>query len=136
ADLWQPLQAILDRLTPAVPADLLLLCQTYDPARTPAAALDELDAAIRSLEEETDPWRIRKIALAAYLLDRLAGCRPVVEHILRQARETDAATIAVVMSVPLCSDDFGTGRWCELGKRAEDALMLCERHGLGLYVPI
>jgi DNA-binding CsgD family transcriptional regulator len=136
ADLWQSLQAILDRLTPAVPADLLLLSQTYDPARTPAAALNDLDAAIRSLEEETDPWRIRKIALAAYLLDRFAGCRPVVERILREARETDAVTVAVVMSVPLCSDDFGTGRWCELGERAEDALMLCERHGLGLYVPI
>ncbi len=136
ADLWQPLQAILDRLIPAVPADLLLLSQTYDPARTPAAALDELDAAIRSLEEETDPWRIRKIAMAAYLLDRLAGCRPVVERILRQAWETDAVTVAVVMSVPLCSDDFGTGRWGELGKRAEEALMLCEQHGLGLYVPI
>src|SRR5262249_43613844 len=66
ADLWAPYFAILERLRPGVPEDLLLASRTVpDPVRDAVAVLPRLEQAIAELGEETDSWHLRKITLAA-----------------------------------------------------------------------
>ncbi|HEV2373397.1 MAG TPA: AAA family ATPase [Streptosporangiaceae bacterium] len=132
--LWRPLRAALARFTPAPPADLALLSAVVpDPARAPADAVAQLDTAVAALWEETDPWRIRTVTLAASGLDRLTACRPTLWRLAHRAREAGAATVAAACLMYLCLDDYATGRWRELETVASECLSWCGSHGLQLY---
>src|SRR5206468_7681473 len=65
-ELWEPCSDALARLTPDAHGPLHLMYKTLaDPARTAAAALDQIDAAIERLASDADPARIVRTAVAA-----------------------------------------------------------------------
>jgi DNA-binding CsgD family transcriptional regulator len=130
AELWPAFDAAMSRLAPRIPADLLLLGQTIaDPARTTTAVLRELDAAVGSLPEEEDHWRILTIAAAAIFHDRLAGCRDALLRVVAasQAGGAVAPTVGALSSLTL--DDFAAGRWADAQRRAEEGLGLALASG-------
>ncbi|MFD3406579.1 AAA family ATPase [Kribbella sp. NPDC058693] len=137
ADHAEQLYRVLDRLGPAPPEDLDLVARVFlDPVRTAPAILDRFDAALRSLDHEPDPWRIRRLALAAGVLDRLTPYRTALLRVVDQSREAGAVTNFVALLMHICGDDVQTGRWDELDKLLDECLQLCDARGLGLYVPI
>jgi DNA-binding CsgD family transcriptional regulator len=125
AELWPGFDAAIGRLAPRIPADLLLLSQTIaDPARTTGAVLRELDAAVRSLSDEEDHWRILTIAAAAIFHDRLAGCRDALLRVVAASRAGGAVAPRVGALTSLTLDDFVAGRWDEAQRRVDEGLGL------------
>jgi DNA-binding CsgD family transcriptional regulator len=137
AELWDPYFAILDRLRPDVPEDLLLASRTLpDPVRDAVGVLDRLDQAIAELGDESDSWQVRKVALAAVFIDRLGGCRQALLRVVKSSREAGAWTLVVSALNFMCLDDFLTGEWDELELRLAECFEICDHAGLQLYVPV
>ncbi|MGY4769743.1 AAA family ATPase [Kribbella sp. CWNU-51] len=137
ADHSELLYDVFGRLAPAVPDDLYLLAQVFlDPVRTAPAILEEFDAALQSLNDEPGPWRIRRLTLAAGILDRLTPYRSAVLRVVEQSRESGAVTNFVALLMHISGDDLQTGRWDELDRLLDECLQLCDARGLGFYVPI
>ena len=115
AELWAPYFAILDRLRPGVPEDLLLASRTMpDPVRGAVPVLDRLEQVIAELGDESDSWHLRKVTLAAVFIDRLGGCRQALRRMVKSSRETGAWTLVVSALNFMCLDYFLTGEWDEL----------------------
>jgi DNA-binding CsgD family transcriptional regulator len=134
AELWEPFHAALARFTPAPPADLWLLSRTNaDPVRTAAAALGELDSAIRGLPTETNEFRILTVSSGAIYTDRLAACREPLRQVLRDGREGGAITLAISALRQLCIDAFFAGRWDEAQDMAEEGIQLCRTYDYPLW---
>jgi DNA-binding CsgD family transcriptional regulator len=137
ADLWDPYFAILDRLRPGVPEDLLLASRTLpDPVRDAVGVLDRLEQVIADLNDESDSWHLRKVTLAAVFIDRLGGCRQAIRRMVKSARETGAWTLVVSALNFMCLDHFLTGEWDELEQRLAEGFEICDHVGLRLYVPV
>jgi DNA-binding CsgD family transcriptional regulator len=130
AELWPAFDTAIARLTPHIPAELLLLSRTIaDPARTAAQALSELDAAVSSLHDEADRVRILTISAAAIFPDRLAGCRPALLRVVRDSRPSSASSATVSALTSLSLDDFMAGRWDEAQQAADEGLELARAGG-------
>jgi DNA-binding CsgD family transcriptional regulator len=137
AELWAPYFAILDRLRPGVPEDLLLASRTVpDPVRDAVGVLDRLERAIAELDDECDSWHLRKVTLAAVFIDRLGGCRQAIRRMVKTSRETGAWTLVVSALNFMCLDHFLTGEWDELEQLLAECFEICEHAGLALYVPV
>jgi DNA-binding CsgD family transcriptional regulator len=125
AELWPAFDATISRLAPRVPADLLLLSQAIaDPACTPVPVLGELDTAVRSLDDETDHWRILTISAAAIFHDRLAGCRDALLRVVRDSQAGGAVTPTVGALTSLSLNAFSAGRWDEARRLSDEGLDL------------
>ena len=125
AELWPAFDAAISRLAPRVPADLLLLGQAIaDPARTPVPVLGELDSAVRSLDDETDHWRILTISAAAIFHDRLAGCRDALLRVVRDSQAGGAVAPAIGALTSLSLNAFSAGRWDEARRLSDEGLDL------------
>src|ERR1035438_7897668 len=75
AELWEPLDRYLLNFGPDLAASLSLSATLVaDPARSPGAALDRLDAEIESLPRLADPAEIVRIAGMSAFVDRLPHC--------------------------------------------------------------
>ena len=121
AELWAPYFAILDRLRPSVPEDLLLASRTMpDPVRDAVPVLDRLEQVIADLNGESDSWHLRKITLAAVFIDRLGGCRHAIRRLVKSSRETGAWTLVVSALNFMCLDYFLTGEWDDLEQMLEE----------------
>ena len=137
AELWAPYFAILDRLRPVVPEDLLLASRTMpDPVRGAVPMLDRLEQIIAELGDESDSWHLRKVTLAAVFIDRLGGCRQALRRMVKSSRETGAWTLVVSALNFMCLDYFLTGEWDELEELLDECFEICEHAGLRLYVPV
>ena len=137
AELWAPYFAILDRLRPAVPEDLLLASRTMpDPVRDAVGVLDRLEQVIAELGEESDSWHLRKVTLAAVFIDRLGGCRQALRRMVNSSREAGAWTLVVSSLNFMCLDYFLTGEWDELERLLAECFEICEHAGLQVYVPV
>jgi hypothetical protein len=137
ADLWDPYFAILDRLRPQVPEDLLLASRTLpDPVRDAVQVLDRLEQVIAELGDESDSWHVRKVTLAAVFIDRLGGCRQALRRIVKSSRASGAWTLVVSGLNFMCLDYFLTGEWDELELLLAECFEICEHAGLQLYVPV
>ena len=137
ADLWAPYFAILDRLRPGVPEDLLLASLTMpDPVRDAVPVLDRLEQVIAELDDEPDSWHLRKVALAAMFIDRRADAGRLSGACVKRSRATGAWTLVVSALNFLCLDYFLTGEWDELEQLLDEAFEICEHAGLRLYVPV
>ena len=137
AELWAPYFAILDRLRPGVPEDLLLASRTVpDPVRDAVTVLDRLEQVIAELGDESDSWHLRKVTLAAVFIDRLGGCRQAIRRMVDISRETGAWTLVVSALNFVCLDYFLTGEWDELERMLAETFEICEHAGLRLYVPV
>jgi len=123
ASLWEPLDAALGADGPEVvrlSRDIL-----GDPARTGAAALDRLDAALSSLADETDPARIIRVGLTAQITDRQDAC----EEALRRVARGGVLAAGLNAQMLLSRHAFSTGRWDEARALADDAVDRCREHG-------
>ena len=137
ADLWAPYFAILDRLRPDVPEDLLLASMAMpDPVRGALPVLDRLDQVIAELDDDPDSWHLRKVALAAMFIDRMGGCRPALRRMVKRSRATGAWTMAASALNFMCLDYFLTGEWDELEQLLAEAFEICDHAGVRVYVPI
>ncbi len=137
AHLWARYFAILDRLRPGVPEDLLLASATMpDPVRDAVPVLDRLEQVIAELDDESDSWHLRKVTLAAVFIDRLGGCRQAIRRSVESSREAGAWTLVVSALNFLCLDYFLTGEWDELERQLAECFEICDHAGLRLYVPV
>ena len=137
ADLWAPYFAILDRLRPSVPEDLLLASRTMpDPVRNAVPVLDRLEQVIADLNDKSESWHLRKITLSAVFIDRLGGCRHAIRRLVKSSRETGAWTLVVSALNFMCLDYFLTGEWDELEQMLAECFEICDHAGLHLYVPV
>ena len=125
AELWPAFEAVMGRLAPRIPADLLLLSQTIaDPARIAAPVLGELDTAVRSLPKEPDHWRIMTITAAAVYVDRLPGCREALLRVVRDGLAGGAVTTPINALTNLSLDYLMAGRWDQAQQLADEGLEL------------
>ena len=128
--LWDPLRAAVARLRASVPAEVLLSCQTLaDPARTAAAALPQLDAAVAGLVGEVNPSRVVRVALATQFVNRQAACRTALWQVVRAGTDGGAVASALNAQMLLSRDAFWTGQWDEAQRLADDAAGRCREHG-------
>ncbi|MEV6844876.1 AAA family ATPase [Actinoplanes sp. NPDC051411] len=128
-ELWRPFEAVMTRLSPGL---RLQAATHYDPARRALPVLGELDAAIASLHESTDPEDLLRIPAAAIYVDRLSGCR----EILRRQIAGPAAGRATVARMTLWPDAFWSGRWDEADELATTSLAVCTSAGAALWAQL
>lgn len=128
-ELWEPLEAMLPRLSPGL---RLQAATHYDPAHRALPALGELDAAIASLHESTDPEDLLRIPAAAIYVDRLSGCR----EILHRQIAGPAAGRATVARMTLWPDAFWSGRWDEADELATASSATCASTGAALWAQL
>ena len=130
ADLWRPFHAAVSRFAAELPAELRLLDQAYaDPARTAAAVLNEVDAAIESLRGETDHLRILMISSTAHFTDRQPGCREALWRVVHEVRQSSAVTPLITALEHLSLDSWMSGQWDQAQELADECLELCRTHG-------
>ncbi|WP_406361130.1 AAA family ATPase [Streptomyces sp. NBC_01579] len=129
-DLWQPYYRALKRLKPKAPPILSALGRTFsDPARTGAAASEELDELVAELAGVTDPVQITRTGTAALYLDRLGDVREAAWRVVRMGRDGGPARRHLAGLIHLCLDDYLTGMWDEAAQLADEGVQLCETHG-------
>jgi DNA-binding CsgD family transcriptional regulator len=130
AELWAPFHAAVRRFAADLPAELYLLDQAFaDPARTAAAVLPQVDAAIASLRGETDHLRILMISSTAHFTDRQPGCREALWRVVREVRGSSAVTPLITALEHLSLDSWLTGQWDKAEEQAGECLELCMAHG-------
>lgn len=132
-ELWQPLDAAIDRLGAQTPPSLELLRRLYgDPAHAEASTFDRLDQAINGLYDEPDPAEVIRIGTASLYVDRLAGCRPGLRRVARNGLETGEVAATVKAAELLGFEAYFEGRWDEADSLLAESLSLCEKHGYRL----
>ena len=133
AELWGSVHATVDRLAPRPPALLNILTRTFgDPVRLAVPVLEQLDAEIPSLANETSPARIVRVGIAAAYVDRLSSCRGVLRRVVEHGRGGGAVTSAIEALFLLGNDAFFSGQWDELEGLLDEGLALCSAHGYRL----
>lgn len=134
AELWTPLYTALARLRPEPPPLLWVASKTFsDPARSGAAALEQLQSIISGLPDEIDPGRIVRIGTASLYPDRLADLRDPSWKVVLQGRDGGPARRHIGALMHLCLDDYLTGRWDECAELADEGLQLCEESGYRFF---
>jgi DNA-binding CsgD family transcriptional regulator len=133
AELWPPLQDIIERLSPRPPELLAILSATFsDPARLTPAMLARADASVAGLGQQVSPARITRTGIAVAYLDRLSACREPLQRAIQHGREGGAITSAIEALFLLGQDAFHTGRWDDAGELVDEGLQLCADHGYDL----
>jgi DNA-binding CsgD family transcriptional regulator len=135
AELWDPVYRAFARMGSEVPPDLRLSERALgDPARTAAAVLPDLDAAIATLPDQADPVWIDRIASAALHVDRLEGCREALWRVVADGRRGGAVSSAMAALQLLAHDDLLTGRWDEADALAAELSDLSRAHDYRIRV--
>ncbi len=133
AELWPPVRAIVDRLSPRPPELLAILAATFsDPARLTPAMLARADASVAELGQQVSPARITRTGIAVAYLDRVSQCREPLQRAVQHGREGGAITSAIEALFLLGQDAFHTGRWKEARELVDEGLALCASHGYDL----
>lgn len=127
-ELWQPLFAFVDRLTPEPPELLWVITRTFaDPARTGPAALPRLAELIATVGDE--PNRVIRVGTASVFPDRLGEFRWATRRLAEQGRAGTAPVrrhLGALMHLGL--DYLHLGRWADSDDLAVEGLTLCEDH--------
>jgi DNA-binding CsgD family transcriptional regulator len=132
-ELWEPLDRHLLNFGPDLPASLSLSATLVaDPARSPGAALDRLDAEIESLPHLVDPAEIVRIAGTSAFVDRLPNCRQALRRVARDELDGGAVTSVIYAGTLLALEAYLTGQWDEAQRLAEATAELCEARGYQL----
>ncbi|MFY1585325.1 ATP-binding protein [Micromonospora sp. WMMD734] len=133
-EYWEPFFAMLRRIRPRPPDVLALASDSFaDPVRTGKAALDRIDAVLRTLTENEDPTRIMRIGTASVYLDRLGDSREVSWRLVEQGRNGGAPRRHLGALMHLCLDDFLTGRWDEAEELAAEGQRTCDTSGFSFF---
>ena len=133
AELWEPFQVALDRLTPRPPERIALAASTLsDPVHRALPILGRLDAVIAEQDRETSPARIVRTGVAALYVDRLPRYRDPLWRAVQHGREGGAVTSAIEGLLLLSAAGWFTGTWDEVLATAAEAAALCRAHGYPL----
>lgn len=134
-ELWQPFHAGVARLGAAVPLVLRLLAETYaDPVSVTAPVLGQVDQVVAGLVQDgSDPARTVRVGIAAFYVDRLAGCREPLWRLARHARVGGAIGSAISALLMLAFDSLGAGRWNEAEELATEGIALCDAQRFRLF---
>jgi DNA-binding CsgD family transcriptional regulator len=134
AELWAPFHAAVAGLEAAAPTVVRLLANTYaNPVSVPAPVLSEVDQAVANLmQDDPDPTRTVRISVAAFYVDRLAGCRERLRRLAREGRDTGATGSVISATVMLAWDALWTGRWSETESLVAEGVELCDAQGFRL----
>jgi DNA-binding CsgD family transcriptional regulator len=132
AELWVPLLRLVARIGPRVPGTVGLRPRCPDEEVDAAAGLDRVLAAVRDLDDESDPRRIVRVAAAAAHLDRGEGCRDALRRVVEDGRSGGAVTSAIDALLILASQAYHEGRWETARNLAAEALETCTDRGYEL----
>ncbi|MER5698278.1 ATP-binding protein [Streptomyces mirabilis] len=133
-ELWRPFYTALERLRPKVPPTLSAAAKTFsDPARTGAAAREELERLLAELPQQTDPAEIARTGTAALYLDRLGDVREAAWRVVRQGRAGGPARRHLAGLMHLCLDDYLVGSWDEAQQLADEGSRLCDDYGYTFF---
>jgi DNA-binding CsgD family transcriptional regulator len=133
AQLWEPFDAALSRLTPRPPEQIALAASTLsDPVHRALPVLGSLDAVIAEQDSETSPARIVRTGVAALYVDRLHRYRDPLRRAVQHGREGGAVTSAIEALLLLSADGWLAGTWDEVLATAAEASALCQEHGYPL----
>lgn len=134
AELWQPLDDLIERFSPAPPRYLTVIAKTFgDPANQALPVLDELDAMIGGLNQEPDPAHVARIAIGGAYVDRLRACRGPLQVVLDHGRDGGAVTSQLQVEAIVANDSFHAGQWDEALELCDEGIRLCEVHGYPLF---
>ncbi len=129
-EAWEMYTSAVEQLTPALRREFFLTMTTFaDPAYKAAAGLDELEEAIAHLDDDFDQWRTTKIAGAAVILDRLAGCRNALWELVNHNRHGEAAPLALTGLNMLTRDHLLSGDWNRADELCREGLKLADATG-------
>jgi DNA-binding CsgD family transcriptional regulator len=133
AQLWEPFNVALSRLTPRPPERVALAASTVsDPVHRALPVLGRLDAVIAEQDRETSPARIVRTGTAALYVDRLPQYRDPLWRAVQHGREGGAVTSAIEALLLLSADGWLTGTWDGVLATSAEASALCQQHGYPL----
>ncbi|HTJ31768.1 MAG TPA: LuxR C-terminal-related transcriptional regulator [Dactylosporangium sp.] len=133
AELWQPLEELLERFSPPLPRYLAVIAKTFgNPAHQALPVLDELDDMIGALSREPDPARVARLAIGGAYVDRLRELRGVLQDVLDHGRDGGAVTSQIQVQVIVANDSFHAGQWDEALDLCAEGIRLCEQYGYPL----
>ncbi len=133
AQLWEPFDVALGRLTPRPPERIALAASTLsDPVHRALPVLGRLDAVIAEQDRETSPARIVRTGVAALYVDRLPRYRDPLWRAVQHGREGGAVTSAIEALLLLSADGWFAGTWDDVLATAAEASALCQEHGYPL----
>lgn len=133
AQLWEPFNVALGRLTPRPPQRVVLAASTLsDPVHRALPVLGRLDAVIAEQDRETSPARIVRTGVAALYVDRLPHYRDPLWRAVQHGREGGAVTSAIEALLLLSADGWFAGTWDDVLATAAEASALCQEHGYRL----
>jgi ATP/maltotriose-dependent transcriptional regulator MalT len=96
--------------------------------------LRQLDTAIGSLYDETNLFRILRIADAAAYVDRQGELREPLGRVVRAFRNGESAGAQAVAALgALCTDTAQSGDWDKTTELAAEGLRLCESEQIAIH---
>jgi DNA-binding CsgD family transcriptional regulator len=132
AELREPLERAVTRLTPRAPQSLALLMSCLgDPVHTSLPDLRRLDDAVGGLAA-ADPVEVIRIGMAGQYVGRLKTCRPALQTLLEEGREGEHVTLTIHAMNLLSRHCYESGEWDQLAHLSEEGLRLSRRHGYHL----
>jgi DNA-binding CsgD family transcriptional regulator len=133
AQLWEPFNIALGRLTPRPPERIVLAASTVsDPAHRALRVLGRLDAVIAEQDRETSPARIVRTGTAALYVDRLPHYRNPLWRAVQHGREGGAVTSAIEALLLLSADGWLAGTWDDVLATSAEASALGQEYGYPL----
>jgi DNA-binding CsgD family transcriptional regulator len=130
AELWEPFDRAVGRLTPGPPELLGLIAKTLeDPARRAAPVLRRLDELTAQLSRETSPAQVMQIAIATGFNERIPQVRSALWRLVEEGRDGRAVDFSIRALALLSLDAYLTGQWDEVQKLTDEAVQLCDSHG-------
>ena len=129
SDYSDDYQRLLVRLEPVVPPRFRLWANALlDPVRTVRPALDDIDAAIATIDEFDDPVEVLGLATIAMYTDRLARVRPALERVAASDAGGASIRIAIAAKGVAWMAQFRAGDWAEARAMSRAARQLDEHH--------
>ena len=111
------------------PALRLLRQVLPDLAHVSDAALRDVDAQLRAIDQLTDPAEVLALAIAAHHVDRLAECRAALGRIADGARRGRAVSVGAEAMLRLSLDDITTGQLDRAESLAGEGLQIARGVG-------
>lgn len=132
AELREPLERAVTRLTPRAPESLALLMSCLgDPVHASLLDLRRLDDAVGGLSA-ADPVEVIRIGMAGQYVGRLKTCRPALQRLLEEGREGEHVTLTIHAMNLLSRHCYESGEWDQLAHLSGEGLRLSRRHGYHL----
>jgi ATP/maltotriose-dependent transcriptional regulator MalT len=91
-----------------------------------------VDDLVAVIDQERSPTQVIRIAISAFFIDRLAGCRGALRRVVDDGLDGGAVASAINALMILCHDALQAGRWEEAEALAGRGIALGREHGYAL----